>query len=89
MPRLEPIADMRMRSVSLILALLCAAPVAMAASSTEARALIERMNKAVVNLNYDGVVEHYWKGGHETLRVIPPHAGRPHVRAGGFLRLEK
>ena len=53
---------MRMRSVSLILVLLGAAvPTAMAASSAEARALIERMNKAVVNLNYEGVVEHYWK----------------------------
>jgi sigma-E factor negative regulatory protein RseB len=63
---------MRTRAVSLIMVLLCtAAPAAMAASSAEARAWIERMNKAVVNLNYDGVVEHYWKGGgHETLRVI-------------------
>ena len=52
---------MRARLVSLILALQCAAaPVAVAASSAEARAWIERMNNAVVNLNYDGMLEHKW-----------------------------
>lgn len=62
---------MRKRPVSLILALLCAvAPAAMAASSTEARAWIERMNDAVVNRNYDGVLEHKWNGRREVLRVI-------------------
>lgn len=63
---------MRMRPVSLILALLCfVAPAAMAASSEEARSWIKRMNEAVVNRNYDGVLEHRWNGGgREMLRVI-------------------
>jgi sigma-E factor negative regulatory protein RseB len=63
---------MQKRSASLILALLCTvAPAVMAASSAEARAWIERMNKAVVHRNYEGVLEHRWgRDGHEVLRII-------------------
>jgi sigma-E factor negative regulatory protein RseB len=64
---------MQMRSVSLALAVLCTvAPAALAASSEEARAWIQRMNDAVVNRNYDGVLEHRWDGGRERegLRII-------------------
>jgi sigma-E factor negative regulatory protein RseB len=65
---------MQMRLVSLTFALLCAAIPAGAAeaasSANEARAWIKRMSQAVINLNYDGVLEHRWDGGRESLRVI-------------------
>jgi negative regulator of sigma E activity len=60
---------MQMRLVSLTLALLWAAIPAGAAeaasSANEARAWIKRMSQAVINLNYDGVLEHRWEGGRE------------------------
>jgi len=64
---------MQMRAITLVMVLLGAvAPAAMAASSEEARGWIERMNKAVINNSYDGVLEHRWNGGreHDMVRVI-------------------
>ncbi|MEO6185299.1 MAG: MucB/RseB C-terminal domain-containing protein [Steroidobacteraceae bacterium] len=65
---------MRIRSVNFALALLCAAmpalPAASAASADEARVWIKRMSEAVVQRNYDGVLEHSWAGGgSEALRI--------------------
>jgi sigma-E factor negative regulatory protein RseB len=62
---------MQMRAISFALALLCVTlPALPAASADEARAWIKRMNEAVVSRNYDGVLEHEWRGGREMLRVI-------------------
>jgi sigma-E factor negative regulatory protein RseB len=68
---------MQRRAVSLLLALLWGAGAVHGAtppgarSSAEARAWIERMNHAVVNRNYIGVLEHRWgNDGLEFLRVV-------------------
>jgi sigma-E factor negative regulatory protein RseB len=62
---------MQKRSISLALALLWAAmPALSAATADEARVWIERMNKAVVERNFDGVLERKWIGGSAMLRVI-------------------
>ncbi|MEO6081082.1 MAG: MucB/RseB C-terminal domain-containing protein [Steroidobacteraceae bacterium] len=61
---------MRMRSFILTLALLWAAGVSAATSSEDARALIKRMNDALINRNYQGVLTHRWSGGSDTLRLI-------------------
>lgn len=61
---------MRIRLISLTLALLWAATATAASSSEEARAWIKRMNDALINRNYDGVLTHKWQGGSEALHLI-------------------
>jgi sigma-E factor negative regulatory protein RseB len=61
---------MRMRLISLSLALLWVAATPAADGSEEARAMISRMNTALIKRNYDGVLTHQWKGGREVLRII-------------------
>ena len=61
---------MRIHLISLILALLWAATATAASSSEEARAWIKRMNDALINRNYDGVLTHKWQGGSEALHLI-------------------
>jgi sigma-E factor negative regulatory protein RseB len=63
---------MRMRLISLSLALLWTAAVSAAPAPALDEALdwIGRMNKAVVDRNYDGVVRHTTGGGVELLRII-------------------
>lgn len=60
---------MQKRVLGLMLAMLWVAAVP-AASSDEARAWIKRMNDALVNRSYDGVLTHKWIGGGEALRII-------------------
>jgi sigma-E factor negative regulatory protein RseB len=61
---------MRIRLLSLAVALVWTAVAPAASSSDEALVWISRMNGAVTNRSYDGVLTHKWKGGGETLRLI-------------------
>ncbi len=71
MPRSGHIAEMRTRLITLALALLWTAGASAAAStSEEARGWIKRMNDALKDRSYDGVLTHSWQGGSQGLRVI-------------------
>lgn len=61
---------MRMRLLSISVALLWAAAAQAGSSSEEARAWIKRMNEALVNRNYSGELTHRWKDGTENLSII-------------------
>jgi sigma-E factor negative regulatory protein RseB len=61
---------MRVRLITLSLALLWAAGAPAASSADEARVWIKRMNDALVNRSYDGVLTHKWQGGSQGLRLI-------------------